>query len=240
MIHFHMVRIFLTFAFLATIISHAGGQTGQQDSGSFYNEVSQLYGSNQIPLVGMLSEYQPNQSNHPFLFSTDYQNGSITIHNITYNDVQLRYNIYEQQLIVLYLDPHKTKYGIIPPVNFISEFSIGTSEFKKFCFDGECSFYEVIHADTLSCLYSWHKKRSESHENRAYITYDYHSLKRRSYLVINKELFAYSGNSGFVKLFPKEHKKSITSYMKNNKVDVRRSDKTTISELVAHCQQYLP
>ena len=236
--NFLSVKTIVFLTFLLAIVLHSSAQQDSTNSEKFYTELTELYGANQIPLIGKLNEHQlKSKTNHPYL-NSNYQKGTITLHGITH-DVDLLYDIYEQQVVVLYLDPHNTKYGIIPPVDFISAFNIGTMLFKQYCFNEDCNFYQVVFADTITCLYSWHKKRAESHENRSYVTYDYHSMKQRSYLLIDGEITEYSGNGSFVKIFPKQYKKSITDYLKSNDIDVRKSEPETISKLVAHCQQYL-
>lgn len=202
-----------------------------------FSEIEKLYGGNQIPLNGKLGDYLPGRDvNHPFFLLEDYQSGNITIHDSEYRDIKLRYNIFNQTIEVLYTDPRNAVFGLLPPPDFITTFDIGERTFGKYNFDDRNMFYQEIYANKIRCLYLWTKKRSESSENRSYSRFEYHQSKRKSYILVNSKLISYTGNSSYIKIFPKKYKIQIKEFIKEHDINLKKSNDSLIAELVAYCE----
>lgn len=230
------LTILLLYTSLFTTISFC-----QTDSlGNSYKNVEDLYGANQIPLNGKLSEYFPSKViGWPYYLNDKFHKGAITIHDTEYKNIELKYNIFEQNLEVLYISPQNTRYSLIPPADFISSFKIGEQQFEKLTFNEEAKFFQIIHKGNIECLYYWYKKSSESNEEGRYAKLEYHNTKRKSYIVMNGNLYPYKSKSSFVKLFPKTHKSAIKKFMKTNQIKVHNADDNTIRSLIVFCQDLL-
>lgn len=105
--------------------------------------------------------YNVSEGRHQFLNTSQYQNGSVTYKGQKYFNLALRYDIFNDNIIVR----NKEVYWV-PPMIFdnelLLEFSIGTSEFKNFketISDDDTGFFEIILRTNSYTLLIKHKKK---------------------------------------------------------------------------------
>ena len=188
--------------------------------------------------VPMYFEYQSGKDlGHPFLGNEEYKKGYLIIHNKRYNNMLLKYNVFEQNLVVLYVDNTGTQMAFLPPLNFISEFSLDNLIFKKYTFNNEkTSIYQEVYSGEIKCLYSWKKGREESHHNVQFSAFKYYKPLKKSYLVIDNSIYRYKTKGDLIKLFPLQYKKEILSYIKKQKINVKKSSDQDIVKLMTFCE----
>lgn len=203
-----------------------------------YKSIRKLYGANQIPLNGKLSSYIPGRTiSWPYLISDEFFDGDITVHNVAYSNIQLRYNVFDQTVEVLYVGEGDICYSILPPANFVSSFTLNKRRFKRYAFNGNEDFYQVVYEGDLTCLYHYQKKRSESSEGLSHVKLEYHATKRSSYMLIDSSLVKFGSKAGFIGLFPKKYKEQIKAYMKSNRISLKDSGDDEIAALVEFCER---
>ena len=85
---------------------------------------------------------------HPFFLTDQLQDGTLVLHNKSYSGLKLMYNLYEEN-VVLVLGEGSSLTALLPPVDYISEFTIGNSHFKKIAIEDEVKFYEVVYRNNF-------------------------------------------------------------------------------------------
>lgn len=204
-------------------------------------EVQLIYGANTSLVNGVYfdNEYKFDKG-HPYLFADEFQIGTIVVKNKEYNNLQLKYNIYNQKVLINYIDKGNSSIPFYPPTEFVNEFTINTTKFKKHSFAGfEDNFYQVIYEGRIACLYLWFKKRIDSYHNIDFHAYEYLKPQKKSYLVINNELKLFKGKKSFVVLLPPDIRDSVKHYIKETDIKFKQITEKQMEELTSFCEQQL-
>ncbi len=227
--------LLIGFIFYMSICEKTYAQSESVDE--VYTKIKKMYGEDQNLMNGDFYEYPYKKDlGHPFFLSNDFENGHIVIHDKTYNDIKLKYNIFNESLVLM--NYKYSPLAFLPPMGFISEFSVSNHLFRKYHYpDSEEKFYEIIYDGEIKCLYAWQKKRAESHHNVSFSAYRFHDAQKKNFLFINDKLMPYKSKRNFLKLFPKEYKETILKYFKENKISLKHSSDKHISGLITYCEE---
>jgi hypothetical protein len=206
----------------------------------FYKSVVNEYGFDQVLVSGIgYEDYYRGNVGHPFLFEDQFYKGTLVFREREYQKLDLKYDIYKQQ-VILFIKQNNSIVWLIPPNDFISAFSLGEKLFMKYTFQGVPEFYQVVFdTEELKCIYYWSKSRYNSDHKRGYNSSRFTDSERKTYLVMDDVLRKYSDNKSFVKLFPQQSQLLIKKYIKNNKIKVAKSSEAEIEELLKYSNTIL-
>jgi hypothetical protein len=171
---------------------------------------------------------------HPYLLANTFINGSVVFRGNQYSDLLLKYDLFNQQLLVNYAfnDIHVLFYL---PKEFISEFIIENKIFVKRSIPGEVNdrIYQIIGKDyPTKILYTWEKIGTD------FIYYfEYGEANRSSFIVIGSNQLGYNRNRSFIHKFPKQHQKLIKKYIHENKIRVKYSSDYEMDLLITYCNK---
>jgi hypothetical protein len=217
---------------------HLYGQpASSSQSDNIYQLVNQKYGIDEILVSGKYFEnLYVNDLGHPYFLEDEYKKGYLVIHNQKFENLRLKYNIWEQTIVVQYTDNSDSQTAFIPPFEFISEFIIDVHKFKKYSFEnvGE-HFFEELYMGEINCLCLWTKDRDKSEHNVTFMAHKFSEPHKKFYLVIDEKAFPLKNKSTLIALFP-DHKKEITQYLKAHKIKLYKSPDEKIAELIAWCE----
>ncbi len=155
----------------------------------------------------------------------------------SYENLQIRYNLYSQQFILEYAD----RYGALKQILLnrlkIDSVFIEDGLFVKNRFsDIKAPFLQVIHEDKISCYFTLEK--TYRFDNSGIDTgYEYSDEKLTSYVVKSGKAYVFNGRSGFLKLFQKDKRKLIRSYIKENGIKVGRRIPADLTRLCIFCNK---
>lgn len=219
------------------------GQTSQnQNLTQTFELVNKRYGLDQVLVNGRYFEdIYRNDLGHPFYMSNTFTEGEFTLHGKKFSNLELMYNVFDQNLVVLLKNEQTNGLAFLPPIEFVSEFEIAGNKFKKYNFtNAEPAFYQEVYSGTeIKHLVYYSKIRYDSYHNVNFKAYKYTETKKNMFISITDKVYKYSSKGSFLKLFPKENKKEIARYIKDNKVHVLKSPVQEIIELYMFCDQLL-
>lgn len=202
-----------------------------------YESVQQRYGLDQELINGIFFEYPYWKAlGHPFFEENQFCNGTLVYRQKRYENIQMKYEIYEQELLINYHFNDK-QMNIMLVKEFISEFSFNGKIFKYLVLqDMLPGFYQVISEDSgIQCLYYWFKERRESFHNRTYSSYEFSKSSRKSYLLIRDRLVPYKNNRTFIHSFHTDVQDEIREFMKLKKIKVKKCNDSGMLKLVDFC-----
>ncbi len=205
-----------------------------------YSSVQEVYGTDQVLCNGVFYQdvYQA-KIGHPFLFEDQFYRETITFKGKKYSDIDVKYDIYEQRLIV-YLKNDNTVNWVILPNDFISAFTLNGKHFIRCILHDEPAFYEAIYdAGKIKCLYFWSKSRFDAGRKDLSNTVEFKYNLRKNYLILDGQLLQYRKNNSFINAFPKQIKHELKSYMNSNRIKVNSSDNNTLYELLTYADSLL-
>ena len=95
---------------------------------------------------------------HPFFGGTRFHIGSLVMANGEYQDIYLKYDIYNQNMILQYSPFTGGTDQILLKNEFIHEFKIDGKLFRKYSFsETGTRFFQVVTSGKIYCLYQWEK-----------------------------------------------------------------------------------
>ncbi len=235
------IRTCLLF-FLASgmiLVFTAANSRGQSNSriavDILYNYFQSLYKLDQN-LINGFKYYKPHEavSGNEFFLEDKSSRGKITVNGKKYENVFLKFNIVTQDVILEYDYPPGGKLQIIIDDDKVSEFEIFERTFRKYEFPstGE-QFFQTISAGDLVCLIYWNKILVPIGSSLQY-AYQFSEEKRKTYLLMEDQLYQFYGQKSFLKLFP-DYKKEIKEYLSRYGWEIKNISDANLTRLLEFC-----
>jgi hypothetical protein len=203
--------------------------------------ITAKYGTDPVLVNGKYFEnLYRNDLGHPYYITDQFFKGYIIIHQKKIENIQLKYNIFDQTLVVAYNNDNAPLI-FIPPNEFITGFSINGNTFRKFTFSEEMpGFYQDIFVgDALKIVCGWTKKRYDSYHNKTYKANKFSDGQKKYFVVLNNVHYEPKSNKDFVKIFAEEYQQDIALYMKDKKIKLAKSDSKELEDLGAYTERLL-
>ena len=203
---------------------------------TLFELVEQKYGIDQVLVNGKYFEnIYTNDLGHPYFSEDEFKKGYLVVHNQKYNNILLKYNIWDQTVLVPY--SHMTNAAFIPPVDFIPEFGFNGHSFKKIKLENEKEqFFEEIYSGEIDLLCFWKKDRDESDHNITFMAHKFSDPHKKLYVVVETKSYFVKNRKALNRVFP-EHKNEINQYIKENKLKLYKSSNKQLSDLMVFCER---
>lgn len=223
---------------LLIIFDLRGQESNPEKVAASYHSFDRLYGLDQNLVNGVRykPEY-PGSEGHPFFDDRQIFTGSIRINQIHYPRVRLGYNIYNQSVVLEYLNFAGAPEQIVLHNEFFDEFQLGKKKFERLAFEMTGSaIFQVIEDRGLRCLYQWNKSlnRSTTSVSGFYI---YSDPKRKFYLWKEGQLNSFNSKKSFVKLFDVKYQKQIKQYFKQWRIHLKSISDSQMQGLLKYCNE---
>ena len=184
------------------------------------------YGIDQELVNGPLFENENQNINGlPYLLNYYTNQGNVVYRGKHYSNLNLRYDIYNQQVLLIYLFDN-VEYELHLQKEFITEFNIENRKFihEAFGGDGDAKFYQVIGKDFLiRILYFWQKGLSNVYANNPDIK-KFSPEQKETFILFNNKLVSFNGNSSFTRLFSSKSKPDIKEFLRKNNTKVKQAN----------------
>ena len=169
-----------------------------------------------------------DKNQHKFLFSNKMLLGEITYDGQTYYDIPLKYNVYDD-VVLIKLQPDLATHTFQLITEKIARFKINNSEFirvkKRKNREEVGGIYEVLLSNenySLTLLEKHRLKENVKLDRGEVSVYTYKKDDSDFVLKRGEELFSIKTRDDFQELFPK-HKKEISQFYKNQR-SLRKSN----------------
>jgi hypothetical protein len=232
-----MSRAILHLIFALLLASNA--VHAQEDSteqvlfSQIYLAAEEAYGVHQELLNGLLFESKNQEaSGHPYFLDYYSNQGSVIYGGKQYSNLNLRYDIYDQELLLIY--PIKQlEYKLYLRKELITGFKVENKTFTKESFPGnkEAKYHQVFGKDLpIKILYFREKSLSKLYANNS--DDKKYSERRETYILIDNELLSYKGNRSLAHQFSSDHEKAIKQYLRLHKIKVKLADDEEMERLL--------
>jgi hypothetical protein len=239
---YFLVFFLLLLSFHPLVFAQARFNTNSIDYNELYIFIVNEYGFDQVLANGIY--YEDNywkKVGHQFFREEKLYKGSLMYRGKEYKGMEMKYDIYNQQLII-YLNHDDIKVAIVTPNDFVSSFSLDDKFFIKDNFQGEPKFYQVVYdSEKIKCMYYWYKEMNETDNggNSTYYYSEFTDSRKRNYLKLNGSVERYTYNRSFTELFPQEIKARVRQYIKTNHIKVAKSSDEKMTVLLTYCNSLL-
>lgn len=187
-------------------------------------------------------KYITKNGNHKFYLTSKFKNGTILYNNQTYYDIELKYDIYEDVLIIQL--PGNSEYSFIQLINdllngFIIDnhnfikISEKTDEFYKATLHG---FYEISHPNKTLKLLTKHKKSRKEHIGN--VVYSQFKEANEFFVFTNNKYYNIKSKKNIKKLMPK-FEKNIDHFYTQNKQLFKSQNNVFMHNLVEYLNNLL-
>ncbi|MCX6249566.1 MAG: hypothetical protein NTX61_02330 [Bacteroidetes bacterium] len=173
-----------------------------------------------------------------YLFSQDYLAGSLTLRGKCYLGLTLNYDIFNQQLLLKYNDEMGALNIIEVSKAWIKRFSLGSLNFEYLNLEQGPRYYQVLGESRVQILYYWTKTLVLDVVYGSSV-YTFTPAQKDSYLFMHGQLRPFRNNRGLVRLFDPVHRAQIKSYLRKNKINVKKAADQTIVELITYIGKIL-
>lgn len=162
-----------------------------------------------------LTKHKIIDKNHKFYISPDYVNGNLVYNNQLYFGIEMKYDLYEDQLIIrLKKDENLLSLRLI--TEKVQSFEIHGKKIIQLKNEGVFfGFFEILYKDRdISILKKYKKTRKEYSDEK--ILYSKFNIANEYFILSKNKDLETASKSNLKKLFPKKTKK-INFYYKNKK-----------------------
>jgi hypothetical protein len=202
---------------------------------AFLAESERKYGSDADLVNGEKYFYPYAQSlGDPFFFP-ESQSAVITIHKKVFEDQLLRYDIFNQKLILDFQNIYGANSSLVLRNEWVESFVFEGQSFEKLPGpDEKISFFQVLTDGPIECLYLWGKKY-QLNLTSGVQSYYFTEPVRESFLRIEGLYYSYKSNKNFLKAFDSELQKPIKLFMRQAKIKVKTASDFQMRHLVEYC-----
>lgn len=225
----------LTFTVFAVLLWFPDLYAQQSSITDYLAEYEKKYGRD-ADLVNGEKYFYPyrNSQGNPFFF-TEPRRAVITINDKEFRDQLLRYDIFNQQLILDFKNIYGANSSLVLRQEWVESFVFEHQRFVRLVGpDGKAGYYQLIWDGPITCVYRWskdHKLDLTSGAQNYYFT----EPAKESYLVLGGQYYSYRNNRTFLKAFDPELQKTIKQFMRQSKVKVIRGTDAQIRHLLEYC-----
>ncbi|MBX2828305.1 MAG: hypothetical protein KTR22_09085, partial [Flavobacteriaceae bacterium] len=151
---------------------------------NYYNWYDAIVGIENTPLfngVEYIEGYKTTRDKHKFFINQSFQSGKVVYDGQSYYDIDLKYDIYEDQLIAsLENEAQQSLLQLIK--SKVTVFTMGSHVFVNIKDEGAAvngieGFHERLSENRLGIFYKKHRKRRVKKEDKRILYFEFHDTK---------------------------------------------------------------
>jgi len=237
-----MKNIFIYFVSCCLLLIKLSALSAQNPSITSYGGIRELAEKQYGPDPDLLNGRKYNfiyrsAEGNPFFEVPGVVSSNIQIKGKLYVDQRIRFDIYNQLIILEFKDVSGARSSIVLNDEVVDYFTLGYLHFKKFSGkDGLERFGQLVYLDSISCIYFWKKDYlSELEDGQRY--YRFSGPVRDAVIISGAQIKAYGNKKSFLKCFQKRDRKKIKSRMREERINPRKANVLEMQSLLKYINQ---
>jgi len=225
---------FLTKIFLVIFLLLYASVVSAQQTGISTDEV---YGSDPLLYNGKFYTFflPLTTGGNQYFTNSKFETGSVTIRGVTYPDLMINYDIYNQQLLLQYKNNVGATSLIIISDAWLESFSYKSINFEIISTQDTLKrIYQVLGTGPSRILYYW-KKDLNLDSFLGAKNFIFSVAMKEMNMSIGDKILKYWNNKSFYSLFNPEKRIAVKEYLRNNNVNVKKASDQTMTELINYC-----
>jgi hypothetical protein len=216
--------------FLLFNLSGISAQKSGTGSDNVYGSDPSLYNGRRY-IFFLPSNTRGNQ----YFTDPHFEKGSVKIRGIIYNDLELNYDIYNQQLILQYKDYMGAASLLIISDAWLESFSFKSMNFELISSQDTLKrIFQVLGTGQDRILYHWKKELNlESFQGSQ--NHMFSNAKKEMNLQSGNQMLRYWNNKSFYSLFESEKRVAVKGYLRKNKIRVKKATDQVMTGLINYC-----
>jgi hypothetical protein len=230
---------YLLTGLLALLVIPLYAQENDQTAKDFYwlkEYFDRSYGSDYNLLNGKYYQMPYiNAIGHPFFNSDQFRKGSLLVNGVYYDVVMIRYDLYNQSVVLMHIDYSGRMVQLELSTEFIDEFTLDGKLFRKMSFpETGIRFFQVVYTGEISCYLTW-KKNLVFMSTSVTNPYTFTSQSRKVYLYVSGQLRFIKSVSSLIEIFGSQYKKEIRRYKRRHGINLRNVSDESLRQLIEYC-----
>jgi hypothetical protein len=185
---------------------------------------------------GRIYDYyaQPGTLGSQFLFEKPDTGGSVTIRNITYSPVELNYDVFNQLLVMKYVNSTGLSSMIEISPAWLQHFRIWGCNFSYVAAsDSTKRFYQVLGDGINKFLYFHSKELVLDNMNVSGNRY-FSDSKKDMYMKTRNSCLKFYNNRSFIKITNSDSREAVKQYLRKNKIRIKNADDFKMKNLLIY------
>lgn len=172
---------------------------------------------------------------NPFYSGDEFVVGSVCLRGVHYNNLLLKYDIFNQQLVFQYQTVAGGISRIIISDAWLESFSLEKAYFEIInTGDSSKKIYQVLGNDSIKVLYHWNK-RLELDSRHGATNFVFTKPLRNSYLFHQSKFLKFKNNRQFIRFFRPQYQNEIKKYLRQKKLNLKKISDQQMTELLLFC-----
>lgn len=196
-----------------------------------------LYGYDPLLYNGRIYTFfpEPGTEGTQFLYTDFDANGIVTLRGISYRDVTINYDVYNQQLVLKYVNAIGSGSEIEISEAWLESFELHGSHFEILStVDTTKRIYQVIGNGKAKIAYYRLKELPLDTRTSSRNRYFTDPIIVR-YVMIGDKMDKFKNNRSFVDIFNPSLQDLIKKYLKRNKIKVKKANDPEVTGLINYC-----
>jgi hypothetical protein len=213
---------------LATTASFAQSSNSNRDP---------VYGFDPLLYNGKIYSYfpQPGTGGIQYLYADFDTQGALTLRGVTYSNLTLNYDIFNQKVILKYKNAIGSPSLIEVSTAWLEMFELGGSHFEiRTGTDTTKRIYQVLGSGPDKILY-YQRKELLLHNQQITGLYYFSKIIREMYLQKGNRVVKFKNNHSFITVFSKPEQELIKKYLRKKKIKVTKASDSIMAELINYC-----
>ncbi len=182
-----------------------------------------------------ISEFMGN----PYFLQEGIGRGSIVIDERSYPDVNLKYDLYAQHVIIEYEGVGGRIFSLVAVSERLREFCIGEFEFVRLNLPSlPDRYYQVISTDFFNAYIHWEKTLS-SNNNSVYYSDQFSDPRLSYFLEMGGSINPFHNRKSFAELFPEDLSREVKRRLRKERVKFRNANPTEIVEVMSSIEKLI-
>jgi len=170
----------------------------------------------------------------PFL-DREGREATLRIRGKVFGGQMIKYDIYRQQLVLLYEDLYGGTGSLVLRNEWVESFDYGPAAFTRI--KGpyeERGYFQVIYEGSISCYRRWTKEYKMDLSSGVQ-NYYFTEPAREDYLMNEDYLYRYRNNRSFTRIFDAGDQKTVRTYLGQNRLKVKKMSASQMGHLMEYC-----
>ena len=178
---------------------------------------------------------QPGTGGTQYLLDAFDTHGTITLRGVTYTNLTINYDIYNQLLVLKYKNAIGSASLIEISEAWLEKFDLEGRHFEILTGnDTTKRIYQVVGKGNDKILY-FREKQMLLHNLEVSGLYYFSKVIKEMYVLSGKRLVKFSNNRSFIAAFSPSEKELIKKYLRKNNLNVKKANDFKMNELINYC-----
>ena len=171
-----------------------------------------------------------------YLYTDFDTKGSVKVRGVTYTNLNINYDIYNQQLILKYKDAIGSTRLLEISFAWLESFVMNNNPFEIYMeADSSTRIYQVLGTGDKKIMF-YHQKELLLHNQQISGSFYFSKGTREKYVLNGSKKVKFNNNRGFLSVFTPSEQELLKKYLRQQNINVKNANDFMLNELINYCK----